>query len=136
MNLAQRLAYFKGVETLALIRNLGRDEIRDRGHTGTSAQLGLELRQSRGFPICESLYPAVRQVPDPAGETEPVGHPPGEVTKSHSLNTALNEKAFPHACFRLRSFQTAKTIGSTEITMIARMTRLKCSRTAGRLPKR
>ena len=103
MNLAQRLPYFKGVESLAFIRNLAVLQLRDRSHDGTSRELGLELLEATAVALRHGFDPAIGQVPDPTLQAKPAPLPPDEVPKADSLHRPLDEIAPSHARRFLRS---------------------------------
>src|SRR5918992_2060646 len=82
------------------------------------------------------FHPSIRKVPGETGETQRPGMAGDEPPKTHPLHHARNEKTGTHAGRLRRARSASTTMGSTEIAIMARMTRVKFSRTVGMFPKK
>src|SRR5579864_4913337 len=82
------------------------------------------------------LHPPIRQVLRPAAQPEARGVPVDEPAKADALHLPADDVAAGHAPARRQARNASTAAGMREIAMIARITRLKFSRTTGRLPKK
>jgi hypothetical protein len=99
-------------------------------------ELGLELRQPGRVAACLRLYGTIVVVANPAHQSESQRRPPDEIAKPDTLHRSFNPVPTSHGAGRRRSRTIPTMMGITEIPMMKRMTRLKLSRTTGRLPKK
>src|ERR1051325_7914122 len=109
--------------------------IRDEGTGRPPPQLCFKLGQRGGGSLGQRLDPAVREIPDPAGDADPDCPAHGEVPEPYPLHLALDQVPPSHDPLAVRCRSIPKSIGVTETAMIARITKLKLFRTAGKLPK-
>lgn len=79
-----------------------------------------------------SIWQVGRVASDPKGRGLP-GH---EVAEPHPLHRSGDKESDCHAGRALRARSHSRPMGSTEIPMMATITRLKFWRTTGRLPNR
>src|SRR6185295_8465440 len=93
---------------------------------------GLQLARRT---MSHHFHCAVCQIAGIPAQTELPGPSQHEIAEPYPLDPPADQEPPGHAG-RLRALRYSTTIGRIESTMIAITTRLKFSRTTGRLPKR
>jgi len=127
------------VETSCIIhpiRNLEGLHFRYSRRPRPGRQLGAEFGQGSLRTPRPHLDLAVREVPDPAGEAQPLGLPQDEVPESDPLDSPRDDVTPSYAAVALRCRIHSTRRGSMDTPMMPRTTRLKLSRTKGRFPKK
>lgn len=95
-----------------------------------------KLVERSGLTARENLDPATREIPHEPAEAERPRVARHEPAISDPLHASAYEEPPDHAASRLRLRTISITIGRTDRPMIARITSVKFSCTAGMFPKK
>lgn len=89
----------------------------------------------RRIALCHDFDASVSQVPHEPAETELARLPDDEPPEPDALHAPGDDEPGGHAASRRLDFSISIAMGSTDSPMMARMTRVKFSLTAGMFPK-
>ena len=102
----------------------------------TTKERCLKLIEPRCVGLGDNLDPPIGQIPGPADDAELAGDMAHENPEAHTLHSPADQVPPGHAALPRLLRANSTTIGRSETPMMPMTTRLKLSRTTGRLPKK